>query len=343
MNSTTNFSRIYNLILLFLFKEIKNKNELYKILNKYLCFKYVNLSLENVYTKSFNFGSEYNNLRYLNCSNISILEIPKNLINLKILKIINTKINSSIIPKTLINLERIYADGSNITKLSKKLYNLKKIIINNTNIRKIKYYKDLEYLDCSNNILTSISQYSNLKTLKCNNTLILNFNELIKNNISSTINNLHSFNDLLYLDCSNTNIINLPMSLNNLIYLNISNTLIKYIEYRSLLNLEILIGVNSKLEILNKTLIKLKVLNINNNSKIKKIPSEYKNLEYLSIDNTKNIKKLSKKTNKIIYLSCENSQLKYIPINYFYLYFINIINTNIIYTNRLNNTLFYFY
>ena len=55
-------------------------------------------------------------------------------------------------------------------------------------------------------------------------------------------------NNLIHLNCSNTNIQELPLSLTNLIYLDISNTLIKQFSYRNCLNLEILISNNNLLE-----------------------------------------------------------------------------------------------
>lgn len=283
------------------------------------------------------------NLQYLNCSNTLITEIPDTFVKLKILNIFNTKID--ILASTYLELEEIYCDGSYLHKISSKLQKLKKIIINNTNITKIKYYKNLEYLNCSNNTLTQvISKYdiNKLKYLICSNTLVNNF--LFDQNIIFNKYNLNKYNlnNLVYLNCSNTNIEYLPYELNNLIYLNISNTLIKLFSYRTLINLEILIAYDSNLEILNNSLLKLKILNINNNHKINKIPSTYHDLEFLSIDNTIHITKLSKRFKKLKYLSCQNSFLQSIPVNYFNLYFLNIINTDIIFNNE-NKLLFYYY
>jgi hypothetical protein len=289
-----------------------------------------------------------NNIIYLNCENTNIDYLPNNLIFLKKLNITNTKVN--VIPKTFNNLIELFAAGSLLYKLSKKLINLQSLTINDTKIVKLKYYNNLEYLKCNNNLLTHIGKYPNLKFLICNNTLIQYFHDIIYHtyfNISYNHKvkyNKNIFDNLLHLNCSNTNIQELPIPLDNLKYLDISNTLITKLQYRSLLKLEILISNDNLLQEINKSLINIKMLSIDNNHNITKIPSNLLNLDHLSINNTTHITKLSKKLKNIKYLSCENSNLKAIPIVYFKLYYLNIINTNIIYNKNIHNGLiFYFY
>jgi len=282
-----------------------------------------------------------NNIVYLNCENTNINVLPLQLNCLKILNIINTKISK--VPKNYKKIIELYAEGSNIYKLSKQLKKLKVLSINNTKIIKLKYYDNLEYLKCDNNLLTHIEKYPKLKFLICNNTLVQYFHEMLYHRNFNLLYNKNIFNNLIHLNCSNTNIQSLPIPLNNLVYLDISNTLITRLLYRTLLNLEILISNDNILEEINTSLTKLTILSIDNNSIITKIPSELHKLQYLSINNTSNITKLSKKLKNIKYLSCENSNLKAIPIVYFNLYYLNIINTNIIYNNIHKGLIFYFY
>ena len=201
-------------------------------------------------------------------------------INLEYLNIENTNITT--IPKTYNKLKQLYGSGSFITKLSKKLYNLENIIINNTNIKKIKYYKNLNYLNCNNTFIEYIN-IDYLTYLICNNTLLINF-------LHKNLNN-----NLIYLNCSNTNIKELPNNLFNLIYLNCSNTLIKKLSYKCFNKLIILYASNTILEYLPENLNNLNYLDISYNKLIKKIPNEFSNLKYLNISNTYNIKKISKK------------------------------------------------
>lgn len=279
------------------------------------------------------------NLKYLNCNNTNISYISPDLLDLQILYIQNTNISE--LPNTLIKLEELYCNYSYIKTLSSNYKNLKILKGDHTFLQYLNIYNLLEYLDCSYNTINDINLIpfntitNNLKILICNNTLI---NTLIKEN--EYFNYMNNFSNLLYLNCSNTNIQYLPPNLNNLIYLNISNTLIKIISTRNLLKLEILICYNCPLYKLNSSMTNLKILNINNNMYITKIPNTFINLEFLMMNNTLKIKKLSQKFIKLKYLSCVNSSLQCLPITLHKLFYLNIANTNII---RLDNKKLNFY
>jgi hypothetical protein len=283
------------------------------------------IQIYNILMKYFNYDRQ---IQYINYENDIITNISPYFFNLKILNISNTPLY--FIPKTYKLLEELDASGSYLSTLSKKLYNLKIIKVNHTNLQKIKLYPKLEYLDCSHNVLEIIElpNNSNIKYLKCNNTLIRNFDTFNYNIMFSQYSiKYYNFENLLYLNCSNTNILNLPINLPNLKYLNISNTLVKSFMYRSLLKLEVLICTNSILEILNDSLINLKILDISHNYIIHKIPNTFINLEFINIANTIKIKKLSKKFTKLLYLNCKNSMIKELPFTYNKLFYLNMINT----------------
>ena len=333
-----------------------NTNIIYSNLIYLNCsYNIQNISSNNIFHKSQEFpqlllNDSLINIKYLNCNNTNISSLSSNYKNLKVLHIQNTNISQ--LPSDFIKLEELYCNYSYINSIPIEYINLKVLIGNHTYLQSINYYCKLEYLNCGYNTISFINSYSNkyinqklnilhnLKFLICNNTLI---NNLIQdeNIIFNKITNIY-LNNLVYLDCSNTNIQSLPNMLNNLIYLNISNTLIKVISTRNLLNLEILICYNTPLYKLNCSMIKLKILNINNNSYIHKIPSSFQKLEFLMINNTLKIHKLSNKFTNLKYLSCENSSLIDIPITLHNLFYLNIINTNIIYFNH-KNLIFYFY
>jgi hypothetical protein len=337
-------------LLKFFYLTIDNKNiNNYEFLFSYTFFKnnYQEYFINLVYLNCSNTDIEYIsenliNLKVLNCNNTKLFELPETLINLEYLNIFNT--NILILPKTFTKLKELHADGTFLEKISKNLINLNKITINNTNINKIKYYEKLEYLDCHNSYIDNIdiNTIQNIKYLNISNTLIESNQFIDESLVSKWTNNNYTFNNLIYLDCSNTNLIKLPKKLNNLKYLNISNTLIEDISYLELNNLNILYANHTILKKLNYNTIELIILDLSNNKIIKTIPKTLRNITILNISNTYNIKKISNKINKLEYLDCSNSNITKIPIVLNNLYYLNIINTSINYNYYTNKTKYIF-
>jgi len=226
---------------------------------------YLDIS-NSILKNSFRFYN-LNNVKYFNCANTSLNELPRFSNKLERLNISNTYIYH--IPSNLINLIEIYCDGSFVTYISDKFSKLETLITNNTNLKKINIYYNLKYLECSSNNISQLPILLSLIYLICKNTLIQN------------ISNLYNLQLLIYLDCSNTNIYRLPNYSDSLLYLNISNTLIESIPNTSYYKLKILIAMNSYLIKINPNMTNLYILNIYK-SKITDTNSKlYQNITHL--------------------------------------------------------------
>jgi hypothetical protein len=116
--------------------------------------------------------SEYTKLEYLNCSYTRVKYIPKELNNLQYLNCIVSQIIN--IPDTFTKLKYLSLDFDDLYDIPLKLINLESILLNNNKIDEMydKYY--ILYLNTKYNII--------LNKIKKNKKSLLNFLYILKNN-----------------------------------------------------------------------------------------------------------------------------------------------------------------
>lgn len=145
------------------------------------------------------------NLTELNCSNCNdIVEIPKELVNLKQLRCYYTEITN--IPKELVNLEYLSCFGNEINEIPKELVNL-------------------IYLDCGEAYIERLpKELINLRELNCESCRIL-------------IEIPKEFVNLTKFDCYDTKVKEIPKELINLTHLDCRYSQVKEIP-KELVNLK---------------------------------------------------------------------------------------------------------
>ena len=167
-------------------------------------------------------------------------------------------------------------------------------------LRGIKYFKNLESLDCVENKLTSLDVSNNTKLTK----LDCSLNELTELNVSKNTNltklyyannNLPSLNvsnnkKLTELDCSINKVTSLDISENtNLSKLNCSDNELKELNVRN----------NTELSELDCFSNELKELNVSNNKKLTRLWCESNKLTELNVSNNKELGQLHCSYNKL--------------------------------------------
>ena len=257
----------------------------------------------NYKTKTLWFYSEYAQWKLDGC-NINTNVVRLYLINEKL-------IHLSEFINNLVNLQVLHYADNGIFYLPKsinKLINLIGLNISLINLHYLPKYNNLinlQYFNCSNNILTKlpeiIGNYINLKYFDCSN------NELTK--LPKTLGKLVN---LQYFDCSKNELTYLPKSINNLINLqhlncsknkitNLSTTLIKlknleYIRFDEFIYMSSILGrfinkINKmyKINVHNK-FIQISLLDSINNLLIESSTTKFNVVEDNILDNkTKNL------------------------------------------------------
>ena len=113
------------------------------------------------------------------------------------------------------NLQSLYCYNNQLTKLP-EYPNLHELYCSNNHLINLPEYPNLKYLHCSYNQLTTLPKYPNLQSLYCSNNQLnslpeyLNLLELIcSNNQLTSLPNIHTWNNLEYIEYSNNPIENI--------------------------------------------------------------------------------------------------------------------------------------